>query len=117
MLPPASLLDRDIIEQKSFIVQAIEAHLNGTVTIEALSAWALKAFHSLNSDDQDIIEQPEEPDTDSDEDETDDLDDLDDVDAGDALIENVLDMLMFADTPDFAPSHADLTAAIARLRG
>ncbi len=114
MLPPASLLDRDIIEQKSFIVQAIEAHLNGTVTIEALSAWALKAFHSLNSDDQDIIEQPEDPDTDSNGDETDDLDDFD---AGDALIENVLDMLMFADTPDFAPSHADLTAAIARLRG
>ena len=111
MLPPASLLDRDIIEQKAIIVQAIEAHLIGMVPIEALSAWALKAFHSLNSDDQDIIEQTAEADSDSEDDEPDAIDD------DDAQIENVLDMLMFADTPDFTPSREDLTAAIAQLRG
>ena len=71
MLPPASLLDRDIIEQKAIIVQAIEAHLIGMVSIEALSAWALKAFHSLNSDDQDIIEQTAAADSDSEDDEPD----------------------------------------------
>lgn len=108
MLPTATLGNRDSIEQKALIVQAIQAHLLGSVSIEALAAWALKAFHSLHSDDDDAIELPE----DVEDDESEDVFDAEDTD-----VEDILDMLLFADTPDFAPSRADFTEAIARLRG
>ena len=98
MLPTTQLAERDIIEQKAFIIQAIQAHLSGAATIDALAGWALKAFHSLYSDDQDVIEQPEE------------------ADADETVIESVLDLLMFADTPEFALSPAQLTDAIADLK-
>lgn len=108
MLPTTQLADRDIIEQKAFIIQAIETHLRGTITIDVLAGWALKAFHSLYSDDQDVIEQPEEDNDDADADAEQDTDET--------VIETVLDLLMFADTPEFALSPAQLTAAIADLK-
>ena len=108
MLPTTQLADRDIIEQKAFIIQAIQAHLSGAATIDALAGWALKAFHSLSSDDQDVIEQPEEAD--------DDVDAEEEQDADETVIESVLDLLMFADTPEFALSPAQLADAIADLQ-
>ncbi|MFM2308196.1 MAG: hypothetical protein RLY87_316 [Chloroflexota bacterium] len=107
MLPSSALGDRDSIEQKALIVQAIQAHLLGSASIDALAAWALKAFHSLHSDDDDMIDVPEEVD--------DDADEGGSVDA-DTDIQDILDMLMFADSADFAPTRTDLTEAIARLR-
>ncbi len=108
MLPTTHLADRDIIEQKAFIIQAIQAHLSGATPIEALAGWALKAFHSLYSDDQDVIEQSEE--------DEDDIDTQEDQHTDEAVIESVLDLLMFADTPEFAVSPAQLADAIADLQ-
>ena len=108
MLPTPQLAERDVIEQKALIIQAIQAHLSGTATIDALAGWALKAFHSLYSDDQDVIEQPEENDEES--------EDEEDHDADESMVESTLDLLMFADTPEFAVTTAQLTTAIANLK-
>jgi hypothetical protein len=108
MLPTTQLADRDVIEQKSLIIQAIQAHLSGIATIDALAGWALKAFHSLYSDDQDVIEEPEESDEESDVEE--------DHDADESLVESTLDLLMFADSAEFPVTPAQLTAVIANLK-
>lgn len=108
MLPTTQLADRDVIEQKSLIIQAIQAHLSGIATIDALAGWALKAFHSLYSDDQDGIDVPEENDEES--------DDEEDHDADESLVESTLDLLMFADSAEFTLTPAQLTAVIANLK-
>jgi hypothetical protein len=108
MLPTTQLADRDVIEQKALIIQAIQAHLSGIATVDALAGWALKAFHSLYSDDQDVIEEPEENDEES--------DDEEDHDADESLVESTLDLLMFADSAEFTVTPAQLTAVIANLK-
>lgn len=108
MLPTTQLADRDVIEQKALIIQAIQAHLSGNATIDALAGWALKAFHSLYSDDQDVIEEPEENDEEADDEEY--------HDADESLVESTLDLLMFADSTEFTVTPAQLTAVIANLK-
>ncbi len=109
MLPTSSLGNRDTIEQKALIARAIEAHLHGTVSIEVLAAWSLKAFHSMHSDDQNDVNLEDE-DIDADDNEA-----SDSLEGDDALIQQILDTLMFADAAEFAPTHTDLATMVTQL--
>ena len=110
MLPTSALGNRDTIEQKALIARAIEAHLQGTVSIDSLAAWSLKAFHSIHSDEQDGVgAQDEDIDVDDDDDGSEVLE------GDDALIQQILDTLMFADAAEFTPTHIELATMVSQL--
>lgn len=111
MLPSPNIATQTPPQARLTIANAIDAHITGTVTIQQLAQWALKAYHARIATDVD------------DHDDMDDMDDEGDTDndtagisASEQLIVDALDALMFADDTAFALDHATLTSWRNRLR-
>jgi hypothetical protein len=99
MLPPIRLDQLDANTMRTTVALAITAHLQGTASLNELSAWALKFFHTINQIDDDI----------------DDDDDDAITRTIDADLLAILDELLFADQPSLAPNDATLRQWVTQL--
>ena len=82
---------RERMTTRAMVVERIQANLAGSLTNEALAAWAFDRFYAEEAGSEDYEAGAEE------------------------VITDVLDTLMFGDDPGFRLDEEELRALIARL--
>lgn len=107
-LPSPNLAPLTAADARLTIAHAIDTHLSGAVTIHQLAQWALKAYHARVAGLDDAADDELDDDAYVFDEET--------LPAGEQLIVEVLDALMFADEDSFMLDADTLATWRNRLR-
>ena len=107
MLPSPNIANQTPPQARQTIANAIDVYLSGAVTIAQLAQWALKAYHARVADLDDAADEEYDDD---------DAFDEETLPAGEQMIVEVLDALMFADENTFMLDADTLATWRNRLR-
>ncbi|MCE2852600.1 MAG: hypothetical protein ACK5C8_05460 [Roseiflexaceae bacterium] len=108
MLPSPNIVTQTPAQARQTIATAIDVYLSGAVTINQLAQWALQAYHARVTDLDDAADDEHDDDAYVFDEET--------LPAGEQMIVEVLDALMFADEDSFMLDADTLATWRNRLR-